>query len=354
MSELFTFSAEELLVTENTTPTSLKDEVTMGSTYSSSQDRLFIINMNVPSYMRSIYILIAFLGVSGNFVVFSILLKYFSKRANITECLLLHQAIIDELTSLLVVLTTVFPSPLTYPLTPNLWDDFLCRVWATQLPMFTCFSTSCFNLVAITFEQYFEIVHPLFHKAYLRSIRIYVPVCLVWFFSIACNCAAYVPNTAIVGSHCLAWAVFPNPAAAIATGIAVLMYYLIIPAATVIGCFCHMTHVLHKKSSQTAPVGAKSTFGTAKLNVLKTLAMFIFTLITCWTYNITLFSLAFFNAIDAAFFTTWKYHVSVLMLFLSCAINPFIYVINYNKFRKNLRQCVCKCLEQFCARETAR
>ena len=349
--KLFNFTVT-LISSNNITSSSLENKIMTVSLYPPSNALLVIINMNVPNYLRNVYILIALFGIVGNFFVFSVLLKNFSKLASITESLLLHQSVVDELTSLFVILTAFFPPPLTYPTSPNLWDELLCRVWATQLPMFTCFSTSCYNLVAITFEQYFEIVHPLFHKTHLRNMHRYIPVGLVWFFSIACNTAAYVPDTAIVDNCCLAWAVFPNAAATIATGIAVLMYYLIIPAATVIGCFCHMTYVLHKKSSQTAPVGIKSTFGNAKLNVLKTLALFICALIICWTYNITVFSLAFFNAIEETFFTTWKYHVSVLMLFLSSAINPFIYAFNYKKFRKSLRQCFSKCLKQSAFNDT--
>jgi hypothetical protein len=50
-----------------------------------------------------------------------------------TESLLLHQTVVDEATSVVAILTALFTPPNTYPDPPSHWDDFVCRVWATQV-----------------------------------------------------------------------------------------------------------------------------------------------------------------------------------------------------------------------------
>ena len=282
----------------------------------------------------------ASIGLVGNVIVFSVLFKHFSRSASTTESLLLHQTVVDGLTSLLVIVTAVASPPNSYSRDPSFWEELTCRVWATQLPLWICFSSSCFNLVAITFEQYFSLVHPILHKAHLRKIHFIVPICMVWCCSVVCNVASYIPDTAIVEKFCLAWAIFPNSLSAVFTGIAILLYYLIIPATLMIGCFCHMASVLRKKLNKTAPANATLTFGKARRNILKTLVLFISTFIVLWSYNIWLFFLTFLNILEPSFYTSWKYHLSVLLLFSSCSVNPFIYAVNYTKFQKYFRECV--------------
>ncbi len=308
---------------------------------------LYVVDITVPAYMQSLYILVGTIGAAGNLFVFSILFKYISKKPNITESLLLHQAAVDEMTSIFVILTAALPPPDSFADPPSVWDDFVCLVWTTQLPLWVCFSTSCFNLVAITFEQYFEIVHPIFHKTRLRNLKPFVPVCLVWSCSVFCDLLISIPDSSVKDGSCLPWGVFPNAAAAGATGTAAILYYLVLPVSLMVGCFCHMAYVMHQRSNKTAPTGGLAvTFVRAKTSILKTLILFCITFVVCWSYNIWVWALSFFNVVDASYFTTFKFHISVLLLFLSCSINPFIYSLNYKKFRNGLKKTFAKCNKQ--------
>ena len=292
----------------------------------------------IPSYILYGCLAIGITGMVGNLFVFSILVINISSCKNITEKLILHQTIIDGMTSIFLIVTTYLPPPSAYSSSPSVWDDFICRFWATQVPLWMCFSSSCFNLVAITFEQYFQIVYPIFHKVRLQTIKVVIPVCLVWFFSVIYNVMAVTPVSNIVSGVCLPWSSFPNSLAAVAVGVSYLLYYLAVPAIIMICCFCHMIYTVHKKTKQTAPVGIVTAFTKAKLNMMKTLILFGITYVCCWSYNIWVFTLGILQVIDTAFFSTWPYLLSGLLLFSSCSINPFLYAINCNKFRKNLKK----------------
>ena len=306
---------------------------------SSSTHSLYSIDVNVPSYLLLSYIMIGVTGTSGNLLIFSVLIIQGAKFKNTTEKLLLHQTIIDGVTSILVIIVAVFPPPSSYPAVPSVWEDFLCRAWATQLPMWVGFSSSCFNLVAITFEQYFAIVHPVFHKVNLQHINLAIPVSLVWLSSATCTVLSFIPVSSIVDGVCLAWSSYPSFSAAAVTATSYLLYYLAIPTAMMVGCFFHMIVVVHKKSRQTVPSGMASTLSQTKISMMKTLVIFVATYLCCWSYNVWALALGVVNVIDASFFQTWQFHISVLLVFASCSINPFIYAINNKKFRKNLQNC---------------
>ena len=111
------------------TEVSASHEVTSSFTFSP----LRMIDLSVPEYARNLYIFIGTIGSIGNLFVFSILFKYLSQYPSLTEILLLHQSIVDEITSIIVILIAIFPSSKIYSNTPNIWEDFICRFWATQV-----------------------------------------------------------------------------------------------------------------------------------------------------------------------------------------------------------------------------
>ena len=88
----------------------------------------------VPDYMRIFYILIGTVGMTGNMFVFLVLFTNLSKSPNTTECLLLHQTVVDVLTSLMVVLTAAVQSPHVY-LSWGLWENIVCRFWTSQVSL---------------------------------------------------------------------------------------------------------------------------------------------------------------------------------------------------------------------------
>ena len=204
-------------------------------------------------------------------------------------------------------------------------------------------------MVANTLEQYFQVVHLQFHKKYLRNIKKLFVICAIWFIGVSYNFFYAIPSSAIVEGSCLAYGVFSSITLAGITGVSMVSYFFIIPASIMIVCLSHLAYVLHKRIRQTASIGIVSTFNLAKVNIIKTLFLFLATIICCWSYSIWAFFLSFFNVIDPLFYTTWPYHMSVLLIMSSCSVNPFIYAIHYKKFKQGLSKYLSLCsLNKFC------
>ena len=172
----------------------------------------------------------------------------------------------------------------------------------------------------------------------------FVIICIVWFIGWFYNILYACPTSVIVDGRCLAYGFFPNAVSAGITGVSMVLYFALIPSFIMIACLSHMAYILHKRMRQTAPIGINSTFNRAKINIIKTLCLFLATILCCWSFCIWAFFLSFFNVIYLSFYSTWPYHFSVLLIMFSCTVNPFIYAVHYKKFKEGQK----KFFEIFC------
>ena len=103
-------------------PTLVTSDITIASVSSSTGD-----------YITYLYVTIGSLGTIGNMAVFAVLLKNLSQSPNLTEYLILHQSFVDMLTSLFVILCSFNQLRPAYPIHEDIWNDFVCRFWVTQV-----------------------------------------------------------------------------------------------------------------------------------------------------------------------------------------------------------------------------
>jgi len=59
--------------------------------------------------------------------------------------------------------------------------------------------------------------------------------------------------------------------------------------------------------------------------------------IVCWTPNEILILLSFLGGYNLDF-TSWYYHLTVVLVFINSCINPFIYAIKYHEFQQAARR----------------
>lgn len=144
--------------------TSIGDgEVTSSVSFTTWYPFLDSVDLTIPKYLRVAYVIIGLVGVAGNTCVCAVLVKYRSKsRVSVTEGLLIHQTVVDLVTSLLVIVTATFPPPHTYSMPPSQWDLFVCRFWATQVSshwimQFVLYQVSHGLMNAVTVDSWVEV-----------------------------------------------------------------------------------------------------------------------------------------------------------------------------------------------------
>ena len=70
---------------------------------------------------------------------------------------------------------------------------------------------------------------------------------------------------------------------------------------------------------------------------MKTFLIVAICFVICWSNNQIIYILNHFG-----FHVNWNgiyYKFTVLMVFLNCTVNPFIYLVNYQDYQKALKSC---------------
>ncbi|KAJ8043302.1 Allatostatin-A receptor [Holothuria leucospilota] len=121
-----------------------------------------------PIYMKLCFTLIALVGLTGNGLVLFVFYKVPNLRV-FTNILIGHQSLIDFISSILLFFTFVLPIVSTERLqsmgfsSPNL-ANFICKLWASEFFFWAVIKTSTVNLVCLTIERYFAVVHPIKYR----------------------------------------------------------------------------------------------------------------------------------------------------------------------------------------------
>ena len=90
---------------------------------------------------------------------------------------LANQSAIDVLASFVLLMVEI-TDPLSGRVNRNAdsWRDQLyCRLWVTMYPLWALLMSSTYNIVMVTLERYFAIVHPVMHKV-LFNLQAYISI----------------------------------------------------------------------------------------------------------------------------------------------------------------------------------
>ena len=308
---------------------------------------------------------IALVGILGNCIIFVILLKNRKSSSGVTETLMINQSIVDLLMSVMLLVSAFVSVPERY-LDLSLRSEFLCRIFRTQLPLTIFFSTSVYNLVTITVEQYTQIVHPVFYHNYMKNIKARVYICATWLIGIAFNLILTLSTSGIneiyndtennensnqtvenAGSSikyvCSQYYYHLNELDRRIAGLAISIIYYFVTVVIIVYSFLHILIRLHKKRYQVGPLGHTSLFRSVKISVVKAMSLFCSVFIVCWSLNSFVNVLFYFNLINESLYSSVFYSVGISIFYGCCAINPLLYVVRYRKFREAIWNAVSHC-----------
>ncbi len=286
--------------------------------------------------------IVGVLGICGNGLVCVVIAKVHFMHT-ITNAFIFNQAVIDFFGSLLILLSSLIPIP--DPIPPGVGGILLCHIWVSQYFNWAFFTTSTFNLVALTLERYLAIVFPFKYQVVGTRRNITVALLCVWisaFLFVTFNIFLRVLDH----GRCLQKLV-KHPEV---LGVATVSVIYMIPVMVMLIVYVHISVVLKKGAGRVGPAPTAATISgdggavdnqreslmRARRNTFKTLLIVFITFTVCWTPNcfiFTLFSLGY--DID---FSSTIYLITVAMVSLNSCVNPFIYAIKYKQFRKALKK----------------
>ena len=152
---------------------------------------------------------------------------------------------------------------------------------------------------------------------------------------------AYFSGFQIVGTQCLDNE--PSPMFHSVFGVCIVVVEFIVPLMILIYCYGRILLIIKARiGSNMGGDGTQTTkFEMARNNVIKTLFIIVFFFFICFLGIEVLF--LFYSLGFEVDWHSGYYKFTVIMLFLNCTINPFIYLVNYKDFQKALMgQLRCK------------
>jgi len=86
--------------------------------------------------------------------------------------LILNQSVIDLCASFFTLLTGVVKVDGTRMSRDSVYDQFVCRIWLTRLPMWYLLVTSTYGIFLTALERYAAVVHYTWYYNNVRSLSL--------------------------------------------------------------------------------------------------------------------------------------------------------------------------------------
>ena len=297
--------------------------------------------------MTGIYLVLGSVGLLGNTFVIVVIFTHTAMKKQLTNLLIINQSLIDATSSLVVILNAILAD--RGRTLHGVAGILLCRFWYSMYLLWSPLTSSTFNLLAIAIERYLCIVHPIMYKNKVTRKNILTVCVITWstgfIFEIFIS---ILPAGLDENNRCNVHYFWPNVNVQQGVGVSTIVLCFILPLLAMIYCYGRIAMVLNSRILPTDGGGDAHEGGSgggknkvdqmsrARKNVLKTLIIVTVIVSICWTPNQTIF--LYFNLGYHVSFTTWYYHLSIIMVYCNTCCNPFIYIGQYEQFQIGIKR----------------
>nr|XP_054767374.1 galanin receptor 2a-like [Lytechinus pictus] len=293
---------------------------------------------------KTIYGILGTVGIIGNGLVLVVMIGVRELRT-ITNLFIVNQSVIDMTTSILLLASYLAPRP-SLP-SPEWAAIFVCSVWNSGYVFWGTLISSTFNLVMVTIERYFAVVHPIRYRRMFSYRRAAAMVSIPWLLGFGYETYWAAVNRYSDGQCIIHYDSFFVQAF---LGVFSCTIQFIIPLAIMAFVYINIAKVLRQRVEDIAPCPPATSSPNnhqqptqqpnyrlkARKNVIKTLLVVSITYVICLTPNTITY--LHFNLGGELDFDGQLFYFTVYLAFLNMCVNPFIYTFKYHKFQKGLRK----------------
>lgn len=130
--------------------------------------------------LQIIYLTIATIGFLLNVFTITVIYLYKPMHKCLANTLIANQSLLDALASVFLFFGTIFYNDNAQQKQGDLAAEILCRIWYGQTLMYSMLYSSVYGIVAVAFERYLAVVHPLWHKAKFTQRMLIPLITAVW------------------------------------------------------------------------------------------------------------------------------------------------------------------------------
>ena len=265
------------------------------------------------------------------------------------------------------------------PLMDGIAAELFCRLWLTQILVWGLITSSTYNLMAISIERYIIIAHPIWHRTSFSDTKIRTSIVAIWLLGFTYITSLMVPTTRLVQGTCFPSYFWPSRKVAITVGGVNTFVNVVMPIAVHCLCYIRILTTLRARVSPADQPGLSSVAVTplppvstgltdpsqssgsrtvqwrylhkvgctkpkmkqhghsfnmkATKNVTKSFAIVTACFFVCWIPSKVY---VFLYRLRVVSYFGDVYQYTVILVFLNCCINPFIYAAKYDAFKKGL------------------
>ena len=145
----------------------------------------------------------------------------------------------------------------------------------------------------------------------------------------------------MIDDDCVLYTFWPNPLSKNAYGVFIFFITFLTPLIIFIFCYGRIVWILTRRIDSSLNGAKNDKFELARTNTIKMLLLVVLGFVICWSSN-TIYYMMY----NLGFKVDWNstfYKFTVVMAFLNCTINPFIYLAKYQDFQSALMSyCGCQ------------
>ena len=302
-------------------------------------------------YFTATKVCIGVTGLVGNSIVVLVMHKYRKLFVNMKTAYVINQSVLDAVTSGILILASLFREDLL-PLMDGVAAELFCRLWLTQILLWGLILSSTYNLMAISFERYVAIAHPFWHMTSFSHTKIRSSIVAIWLFGITFMASFMVPTTRMSQGRCFRSYFWPSRQVTIVVAALTNIVNVVLPFAVHCVCYARILKTLKMRVSPSEQAGSSTAASSglpsssevnqkqnkaATRNMNTSFAIVTACFFACWIPNKIYI---FFYHIGVISHFRETYESSVILVFLNCCINPFIYAAKYKPFKKGLSRLI--------------
>src|SRR6218665_2687578 len=133
-------------------------------------------------YVEISYVVFGLVGVVGNCFACAIIIGHRPFRTRLANYYVISQCALDLMVSLLLLTNMTTFTDLEVSL--NAGGTLNCYLWKSRVLLLGFMTSSLFNVVALTNERYFEVIHPIKHKIYFSRSIVIVSISASWMMGV--------------------------------------------------------------------------------------------------------------------------------------------------------------------------
>jgi len=277
--------------------------------------------------------IIAVLSICGNGLLILLFLRNRVLLRSSYNVLILSLAVTDMTTGIGLILTPAYIiGSNNFPIPGGLAGELFCRIVVSYYLVFTLGIVSVYTITCLSLERWFAVAKPAKYRAGFKSYRIYVMVVAVWLVSFLFNAPHLFEMKLAPGNRCV-WVSLTE--GDVRKGVALFEFLgkFFIPLAITTLSFLSLW--IKVKNS---PALFQTNKGKAGVRLLRMCAIIAVVLAICWFPNQVYYLLFKF---DITQMDTAAHQVTVVMCMGNSTLNPFIYCVTNQSYRKHFMELIC-------------